>query len=39
MYLLPKAIALQLQLPSPTTLIKIELFYIYFSRTLATGAE
>ena len=30
-YLLPKAIALQLQLPSPYNLIiKIELFYIYF---------
>ena len=40
MYLLPKAIALQLQLPSPNNfIIKIELFYIYFSRILATGAE
>ena len=40
MYLLPKTIALQLQLPSPNNfIIKIELFYIYFSRILATGAE
>ena len=40
MYLLPKAIALQLQLPSPNNfIIKIELFYIYFARILATGAE
>ena len=40
MYLLPKTIALQLQLPSPNNfIIKIELFYIYFARILATGAE
>ena len=40
MYLLPKRSALQLQLP-PTNyfIIKIELFYLYFSRILATGAE
>ena len=40
MYLLPKTIALQLQLPSPNKcIIKIELFYIYFSRILVIGAE
>ena len=40
MYLLPKTIALQLQLPSSNNfIIKIEFFYIYFSRILATGAE
>ena len=40
MYILPKTIALQLQLSSLNNfIIKIELFYIYFSRILATGAE
>ena len=35
-----KTIALQLQLPSPNNrIIKIQLFYIYFSRILATGPE
>ena len=39
-YLLPKTIALQLQLPSPNNfIIKIEHFYIYFSRILTTGAQ
>ena len=40
MYILPKTIVLELQLSSLNNfIIKIELFYIYFSRILATGAE